>query len=65
MTLSVQSPIRFADGGVRQFAEGVVEAIGGLPTVESVAMKSTLPLAGRYESVKVRHGDACRRKRPK
>ncbi|MCH6547325.1 MAG: ABC transporter permease [Gemmatimonadetes bacterium] len=59
LTLSIQlPPRRYADGGVRRFAEGVVEAIGGLPTVESVAMTSTLPLAGRYESVKVRHGDA-------
>lgn len=55
LTFSIQlPPQRYLDGGVQSFSESVSEAIRGLPTVESTAMTSTLPLTGRYETVRIR-----------
>ena len=59
LTLSIQlPPSRYLDSGVQSFSETLAEAIRRLPTVESMAMTSTLPLTGRYETVRIRIGDA-------
>ena len=59
LTLSIQlPPSRYVDTGVQSFCEKLAEAIRGLPTVESMAVTSTLPLTGRYETVRIRIGDS-------